>query len=529
MNRLRSLTALVLAAALLPLAAQNVNRAEIESVKDRKIEFINYEGPHSVVDTKEQIYEIGEGMGSAVARGLKVGGSLDRYGVIHAVDPSVKTGFDADIIVLGKDAGVDHIRNLRWIISGFLQKAYGYSLRDADVLAEFVTIYNAVYRGDLDYFKSRYKAVVISHLSKENAGLALRWDEWRGKTRIVIPLGEGAGMGKLSSVDTGALTEGKVIDKMRETPDKGVDTRKGLVDIKEREVKESDKAIAAEKEKLEDRETAVKEEKAAIAEEEKAIAEEKERIAEEEKAGITDHAKDEEAVAAREKELEERKAANAKAEAEAAAVAEEVRKSEAERDAKAAEIKEERASIAEDQQKAIREEVTGKPGEDGKGVQTDTFPQALSMASPLSRLVSLNLQTGGTVKQSEVNTIRARTLHEADGAYYCVAGGMVAQQAVRLISIDKETLKLKEEGRDDLFEDSLLLERNGTFYAIVAKGGSFYVGTFGKDLKMKAISGDAVHPYTTLAFKGDALVVQLGKGGFAFLDPVSLKTNKVLK
>jgi hypothetical protein len=521
MNRLRTLAALALGAIVLPLAAQPVNRAEIESVKGRKIEFINYVGPHDVVDTKDQIYAIGEDMGLPVARGARTAGSLDRYAVIHAVDPSVKTGFDADIVVLGKDAGVDHIRNLRWIVSGFLEKGYGYSRKDADVLAEFVTIYNAVYRGDLDYYGSRYKAVVMGHLSKENAGLALRWDEWRGRTRIVIPLGANAASGKLSSVDTRALTEEKVVSKMREADDKSVDARKGMVDIKEREIKESDKAIAAGKDDLAAKDKALADEKAAIAAEEKSLAEEK--------AGIVDRAEDKDAIAAREAALEERKAAAAAAEKERADLDEAIKREEAAKAAKTEEVKEDRATIAKDQQTAIKEELTGKPGEDAKGEPAGTFPQALSMASPHSRLVSLNLSTGGTLKQSEVNTIRARTLLESGDLYYCVAGGMVAQQAVRLISIEKASLKLKGEGKDDLFEDSLLIQNGGKFYAVVAKGGAFYVGTFDDSLKLTAVSDETVHPYTVLSFMPEGLFVQLGKGGFAFLDPASLKAKKILR
>ena len=75
---------------------------------------------------------------------------------------------EADILFIGKDATVDHIKNLRRIISAYLSSAYGYSEKDADTLAVFITVYNAVYRGQYDVYNSKYKAVVVKNLSQDN-------------------------------------------------------------------------------------------------------------------------------------------------------------------------------------------------------------------------------------------------------------------------------------------------------------------------------------------------------------------------
>jgi hypothetical protein len=537
------------------LSAQDVNRKEIESTKGKTIEFVNYVGPHKVVDTKAQIRAIGQGMGSAVSGGAKQSGDLARYGVIHAVDPSVKTGFDADILYLGKGAGVDHVRNLRWIIAGYLEKAYGYSAADADTLAFFITIYNAVYRGDTDYFASRYKKVVTGYLTKDNAGLSMRWDEWADKSRIVIPLGADAATGNVSAVSTTKLTEEKVTEELRKTPGSGVDERKDIVGIKEKEVQqgektaaakqaEADKAdaqLAADKAKLEADKKALDDRKAAAAEADKAAAD---KAASDKAAGVTaavdqkgtdaeaaKAAKDKEqqaiadqekAVAVQEKSVAEQQTAVDAKKADAAQAQNDVT-------TKKEEISSDRQKIAEDQQKAINSETTGAAGVPEKAVSKGTFIEALSLSQPWARLLSLNLESGGTLGKSELNTIHIGTLVKGDNAYYCIAGSTIGTGAVRLTSVNADTLVVAAEGKDDISAGSFLVLQDGSLYAVVIKAGRYYLGRFGSDLKLLAQSEQPVHPFTALEFRPDGAVVQLAEGGFAFLDKDSLKQKKVLK
>ncbi|HET7838428.1 MAG TPA: P83/100 family protein, partial [Rectinemataceae bacterium] len=180
--------------------ALDVVTGELESAKNSKVVFVSYEGPPAKVESLAAIKGIGSALGAAARSGSLRAGAEARYAVIRVVDPTVKTGFDADIIVLGSDAQVDHIRNLRWIIAAYLSSAWGYSDADASLLATFVTVYNAVHRGDMGYIGSRYKPAVARELSPENAGLSTRYSDWPGKTRILIPLTEGATPGSLGAV-----------------------------------------------------------------------------------------------------------------------------------------------------------------------------------------------------------------------------------------------------------------------------------------------------------------------------------------
>ncbi len=137
-----------------PLFAQ-VNQSELENLGP--VEFINYEGPYSRIETRAQIRNIGYSLGQVIKDGTARTGASGRYFVIHSVSEQDGFKLDADIFGLGPDVGVDHIRNLRLIIQGYLEAAYEYTERDAALIAEYVTIYNAVYRGDIGYFGSRYK------------------------------------------------------------------------------------------------------------------------------------------------------------------------------------------------------------------------------------------------------------------------------------------------------------------------------------------------------------------------------------
>ena len=255
-NRFASLAAALSLMSMISASALGVNEEEIRVTGDvGTIQFENYSGPHTVIETAVAITEIGRGLGRQVARSVNSSGSFNlngKYSIIHAVDANETGKFDADILIINPNATVDHIRNLRRIIAGYLTAAYGYNNSDATTIATFVTVYNAVYRQKLDVFQDRYKTVVTRNLTKEKCGLSTKWNEWPGNTQIVIPLYDLNG--GLSAVNTSVISDRNVVDNMREEDDKGIDARQDMVDIKEREAEQAaDKAAeaaeAADKEK----------------------------------------------------------------------------------------------------------------------------------------------------------------------------------------------------------------------------------------------------------------------------------------
>ena len=199
---------------ILQVHSLEVSKKELQSISNNStIEFINYTGPHKKIDSIDAIKGIGSNLAQNIPQNLtefQKNGNLNRYSVIHAVDSSQKDKLDADIILIGKDATVDHITNVRRIISAYLSAAYNYSQEDADTLAVFITVYNAVYRSDLDSFKSKYKDIVIQNLTQENCGLSVNYKDWPGNSQIVIPLFD-VTSSDISTVDTSVISDTKVV------------------------------------------------------------------------------------------------------------------------------------------------------------------------------------------------------------------------------------------------------------------------------------------------------------------------------
>ncbi len=563
----RGFPALLLAAFLLPAAVSaqtqsappplSIDRGELEATKDEKIVFVNYEGPQSRIDSLAAIKGIGSSLGRAMpniaAGAARAGGG--RYAVIRAVDPAVTEGFEADIIVVGADAEVDHVRNLRWIIAGYLSAAWDYAEKDAYLLATFITVYNAVHRGELAYFGSRYKAVVMKELSADNAGLSRRYDEWPGKSRIVIPLSRGARPGSLGAVDTGLVADRQVVESLRGEPGKGVEERQALVELKEREAEEK-KAEAAKAEGVAaaDRRTAAEEAakaaaaadaaalSAAKAAEDKAAAEtaraEADRAAGAGQSAELVAQKEAEAAAAEQRatasaeEAEAAQAAAAAAADKAAAAektaAESTQAAEAAKEvaaAKEAEAASERKEVAADQKALIAEEVATKQKGEAAGIylfESDTL-------QPLSRIVFVDTDTGKRIRASTLNTIRHRALIDSVDRYVAVAGKEGGSGAVRLVALDKASLTQVAEGKTDLFADSALWKFGDAYYAVAkAEGGVFRLVRFDAALAETASSAVAVNPYTSLVEGAGGLVVQSAKGGFLVLSKDKLERIKDL-
>lgn len=516
-------------------AAQDVDETEVSSVRGQAIEFINYEGPHDVIETAESIRGIGSRLGAAVAGGQARSGEIGRYYVIHAVDPSVPTGFDADIIVIGEGARVDHVKNLRRIVAGFLEGAYGYSAKDADTLAVFITIYNAVYRGNLDYFGAKYKPVVTRELTAANAGLSIRWDEWAGRSRIVIPLTGRAGAGVVGSVDTTPITDAPTVQSLKdESPTAGVEERMDVVDIKERGQDEEKAAIAAERERIAREEAAIAAEKARTQEEKAPVpaatatddteagapASTTDEAAatkgpdQEASIAVSDKAREEEAAAA-ERQVAEREAKVEADKADLAAREEAVA-------AKDAEIAADREGIAADQKGVIRDEVAAAAAKEASGV---ALFELVDPNLPFSRLALVDLKTGETLRKSSLNTIRAASALDDGDAYLAVAGQVTgAGGAVRLVRVDKADYAKVVTGADDVFADTMLWKYGASVYAVVKRGSDWAIGRFDPvTLELKASSAP-VSRWTFLTQSGGRLIAQGPSGGFLILEAEALTT-----
>ena len=485
----------LLALFIFPLSALEVDREELNTVGSDTVVFINYTGPQNVIQTKSQIAEIGSGLGRPVADDPSKSGNFGnsaKYQVIHAVDPTQNDKLDADILIIGSNATVDHIKNLRTIISAYLVSAYDYSQSDADTLSVFITVYNAVYRGKLDSYNQKYKSVVMKHLTADKAGLSVNYEQWPGKSQIVIPLAKIGG--GLSTIDTSVISDDKVVESMQEDDDKGVEARKDLVDIKEREADEAtEKAQSAQKKATEEKKETS--EKATKKAEENPNDKDAQKEAEEAKKALEEQ----------EKVVEEQEEATKEAQDEATEQQEIA-------DKKRNEAQEDRKEIAKDQKEVIAEEARNA------AVVNTAYGLKLSEETDmLSTLVKMDADTGRIIKESPVTVIRNRIVYPEGENFVAIAGKTGGNATVKLVTLDGTNMEIIGESAQTIAEDSAIVTYNGFYYAVVVDGSNYILGKFNPDLTLACSSKLNVNSSTPIMVTDKGVVVTSSKGSLVLL------------
>ena len=522
--------------------ALEVDKTELQSTKSTTIEFISYTGPHKIIDSVEAIKGIGKSLGKEIAPSRdtsKTANLGNKYTVIHAIDENETGKFDADIIFINKDANVDHITNLRRIISAYLVSAYDYSEADADTLAVFITVYNAVYRGDLDSFKNKYKDVVVKNLSSNNCGLSVNYKDWPGSSEIVIPLYD-VKNGGLSTIETSVISDKKVVESMKEDDDKNIESRKEMVDIKEREAEESqEKANAAQKKAVEEQKK-LKEEKQKT-KEAKAEAKEAEKKSEQAKAEAEEAKKeaeanpeDEELQKVAEEKQEEAEAAEQKAEEKQEAL-EEQQKAEATQEEKTEEAKEEAKTEQERADKKQTEAQTERKdiAKDQQIVQNNEIKEASTPSSYgivltdeaniLSKLVKFNSKTGEIIKSSPVTVIRNRTIYKTPDAYIAIAGENEGNGTIKLVLIDIETMEIFAESEETVSDTSVLVNDGNEYYCVINYDDDWVVGKYDETLALKLKSKVNVKQSTPITVTESGIVVTDKNGNLKLLSKETLE------
>lgn len=502
-----------------------VNKPELESVLGQDIVFINYNGPYAVVNTKAQIQDIGKELGETIKEHINENitiGDATRYSLIHAIDPDNKTGLNADIFVIGKSAGVDHIKNLRTIIASYLVTAYDYEQKDAETLATFTTIYNAVYRNKADEIAPRYNENVTQHFTKDNFGLALNYQEWAGTTKIVIPISDITN--GISTVDTSVISDKKVVESMRETDDKGIDARKDMVELKEREAdKASEKAQEAQKEATEAKNEAEALEQTRQ-QEVKELEEAKEELKELEEQAAADPENKELQEAVKEKyydisirevKVEELTEQAEEAQKKADEASQKASEEQATADKKLAEAQADRKDIVKDQKEVIAKE-------NAISQQTTYGLRLNNQKEMLSTIVLLDKDNGKSVRESPITLIRGRTIISLQNEFIAIAGKNEGNGAVRLVTIDKKSLEMISQSQEPVAEQSVLVSNAGSYYVVIQDNGRWVIGKYNSNLDLLTKSELTVLPETPIIFTDGMICVTDINGVLRLLDSNTL-------
>jgi len=489
---------------ILPLSAQ-VYEDELRNLDP--VEFVNFEGPHFRIDTRAQIRDIGYSLGLAIREGASQAGELRRYFVIQSITDPDGFRLNADIFGIGSDAAVDHIQNLRLIIQGYLEASHQYNERDAALLAEYITIYNAVHRGNWSFFTERYNTPVLGHLTQERVGLAIRYDDWPGRALIVIPLGTRLG-GALSAVDTSAISDFRVMEQLRQEPDMGLVLRRDMVDLMEREADEAASLAALSRDAIRNEEQILVQEQQQLRQEQQLLAQERQQP----DANLLVLDQREQVVEIQQAALQQRIES-----------LEEQRQQADRQEAFALQriidTQLERQQIAQDHQALLNRE---PPPMMASGVL------GLSIVNPdssLGRFVLLD-DSGSIIRQSALNTVNTRTVSIINNRVFAVAGENRGSGAIRLIEVDGTTLEMLRQGNNDIAPGSLLWVNGNDIYALISQDGNHNLARFNTDLALQSRSSFAVHPNATVFFADGFLMTQRSDGSAVMLNPGDLSERR---
>ncbi|MBN1797796.1 MAG: hypothetical protein JW822_04410 [Spirochaetales bacterium] len=470
-----------------------VDRDELTKGKGEEIGFVNYNGPYLYYYTLEEIRNIGVFLGNNIAKVYSRSTFNALYSIIHAVDLNDSSEkFDADIFVIEPNAFLDHVRNLRVILAGFLQSAYGYSYDDALLIAKFITYYNATFRGDVSYFKEHYKAVVMRHVSAYDAGLATTYSEWPGRTKVLIPLSDDFEKGDLSSLDTEELTREEVIEDLKKLDDKGVEDRKDIVELQERELEKEEKKL--------------EEDKAILEEDKRQLEEDKRKLEEDKKSGeYTDEeiAEREEDIKKREAEIKERETEIAKREEEIKEKQEKIKKTRED-------IAEDDRSLPSDSKSTDRETSITETTDSGSGQGLFLKVQEGAEDST-GEIVLLDFKSDTLLARTENIKIKERRFYVFSGALL-VTAEPDAENKSYLMLLDPGSLEVRIKSDEEVFARSLVLMNSNNIFAVIKKGNAYYIGKFDRNLKLLTATEQEVNPLTPLFLSGNSLYAQSKRG-----------------
>ncbi len=482
-----------------------VDRDEI--TKGEEIGFINYNGPYLYYYTLEEIRNIGVYLGINISKTFSRSTFNALYSIIHAVDLNdTSEKLDADIFVIEPGAFLDHIRNLRVIVAGFLQSAYGYSYDDALLIARFITYYNATFRGNISYLNERYKAVVMGHISAYDAGLATTYSEWPGRTKVLIPLTDDFKEGDLSSLDTEELTREEVIEDLKKLDDKGVEDRKDMVELQERELEEAEKKI--------------EEDKAQLEEDKQKLEEDKRKLEEDKKSGeFTD-----EEIAEREADIKKRKDDIKERETKIAGREEEIKKKQETIKKTREDIAVDDRSLPSDSKSTERETSTSETTDISSGKALFLKVQEGSEDSA-GEIVLLDFKSDTLLARSENIKIKERRFYVFSGSLLVIADPGSEGKSY-LMLLDPGSLKASTQSEEEIFARSIVVTNSNNIYAVIKKGNAYYIGKFDRNLTLLTATEQEVNPLTPLFLSGNSLYAQSKRGKVLQLAASNLTLQK---
>jgi len=334
---------------------------------------------------------------------------------------------------------------------------------------------------------------------------------------MLIPLNTSG----LSSINTSAISDSRVVEQMRTDDDKGIPQRQGMVDLKEREAVQARQEAADKKDAARTEESAIARDRQSLNEEQRQIDRDRQQLEQDKASGkITgeEAAQKEADLSQREADADKKSDQLDQRESDLAAQRQEAAQQEQFAQQKQDEARQDRESIAQDQQAMLDQGLPPQGSIQGIIGLVLEQPDATT-----GRLVSVDPATGKELRRSALNTVSVRTLTIINNKVLAIAGENRNNGAVRLIEIDPRSLEMISQGDDNLNPGSLIWLNGSDLYAITANSdGTFNLGRFNTDKALQAKSKINVHSNAMVSIQQGLLLTQRADGSPVILNPGDL-------
>ncbi len=522
---------------------------DVDEIRAKKVKFINYQYSNKKPTPPQDIRAIGRGLADEAKK--RPFNELVRfkmkYSIIRAISEKEPEKLAADIFVIEKTAQVGHIDAIRLIIETYLERMYAYPKKDAKTLALYASYYNAVHRGDMGYFSKKYKTSVTSNINKGNAGIALRWNQWPGTTRMLIPLTKDR---KRDKIDLDTISDDDTTDVIRKD-ETNIDDRKKMNEMKEDKLKDDREKLDRDKKKLEDdkkkREDEKREDRKKKEELDRKKDEQKRRQNDldrkkEETKKITDEDKrkkqeeenrkkqeeidrDKKRLTDDEDKLKKKEKEDSEKDKDLRKKEDDLKKEEKKQDERKKKYSEERKEIRKDESKGGgKKETTPKKDDSIKRDEKkkdEKIDKTIAADKFFYLKINEYLQDGHynndlfLIDAANRKVLFKSPVQHITGHEYDMLGGdvvVITHQGDRtarhrLTLVDGNTLLAKVNGTDDVFWRSFVEVYEGSVYAVLKDNNAYYLGKFDAQMKLIAKSNVKVNEETFIRFYRDFIYI----------------------
>ncbi len=476
---------------VMSIDVNSLDVAESELKSAGKVNFVNYKGPKGRSDTVQTVRSIG----TRLASGLEKSGKnqfryANKYSITHVESEDEPDKFSADIFSIDRNAGVTTIIFVRHMISGYLQERYNYSRQNGDTLALFITYYNAFYRGNVDYLKSKYKTVVMDKINARNAGLSTKYYEWPGRSRILIPL-TADGKGK---VDPFAISN-KDVEKAIRKDDNNLDKRKDLVKLKEDELKKDRDRLDKLRKDIDDRKRDLDKNKDSLSDEDRLKREKALRDAEKAKRAREKAIRDKKKDIGRDKDNIRNDRLDKDFRKNPKRTIEKLRK---------------KAKDLDEREDRLRDKKVDK-NIFGNSLYYLKVKKYITGGHYNNEMLMIDAATGRVTKTSPFRDICGRRFDIFSGGIIVITHRGDHNARHRLSLLDRKTLKPIKHGEGTIFWRSFIEVRDKHIYAISIEDNQYFLAKYDNNLKLVAQSKTPIGENTFISFFQDFIYIN-GKG-----------------